>query len=193
MCPWWTNNMEANSVEGLGVTAEIVGFILRYGDENSNLYQKALTLCDVIINKLRETENYGDMGIGGYVILLESIEQANLTWRFECGFLIERLRTLVHDTIERDTDKWENYSVRPSEYIASPKSRFYKGNEEIVSLELDYIIETRPKNGVWNITWSWFENNEKYAKEFAISENWWKASKAIEKINFLKRFNMVEE
>ena len=45
----------------------------------------------------------------------------------------------------------------------------------------------------WNITWSWFENNEKYAKEFAISENWWKASIAIEKIRLLQNFGRVEE
>jgi hypothetical protein len=77
--------------------------------------------------------------------------------------------------------------------IGSPDSLFYKNNEEIALKELDYIIETRQSKGVWDITWSWFENNDKYAREFAISENWWKASKAIEKIIFLKNFNRVEE
>ncbi|WP_309450615.1 hypothetical protein [Clostridium sp.] len=133
------------------------------------------------------------MGIGGYCILLDSIKQANLTWRFDCDFLAEKLSELVYDFIVRDTSKWGHYSVRPSNYINSPECIFYKENEEIVSRELDYIIETRPKNGVWDITWSWFENNDKYAKEFAISENWWKASKAIEKINYLKNFNRVDK
>jgi len=116
-----------------------------------------------------------------------------LTWRFDCDFLAEKLSNLVYGSIVRETSKWVQYSVRPSDYINYPESIFYKENQDIVSRELDYIIETRSKNGVWNITWSWFENNDKYAKEFAISENWWKASKAIEKINFLKNFNRVDK
>lgn len=191
--PWWTYDMEANAVEGIGVTAGLVGFIFRHANEASELYKKAISISDVIINKLNTSGYYGDMGIGGYCVLLESIKQAKLTWRFDCDFLTERLRELVNNSIERDTSKWVNYSVRPSDYIDSPENIFYKDNEDIVLRELDYIIETRPKNGVWDITWSWFENNDKYAKEFAISENWWKASKAIHKIQLLRNFNRVDE
>lgn len=191
--PWWNFDMEANLVEGIGITAEISGFIFRNANANSEIYKKALTFSDIIINKLRTSEHYGDMGIGGYCILLDSIKQTNLTGRFDCNFLLERLRKLVHDSIERDISKWILYSVRPSNYIDSPESIFYKDNEEIVTKELDYIIETRPHNGVWDITWSWFENNNKYAKEFAISENWWKASLAIEKIKLLKSFERLDK
>jgi hypothetical protein len=185
--------MEANAVESIGVTAEITGFLLRYADKDSAIYQKALTYSNVIINKLSVPGSYGDMGIGGYCILLESIKQARLTSRFDCDFLTEKLTKLVHDSIERDTSKWAQYSVRPSNYITSPDSIFFKDNEDIVTMELDYSIETRPQNGVWDITWTWFENNDRYAKQFAISENWWKASIAIDKIILLKNFNRVDE
>ena len=191
--PWWTYSAEANAVEGIGVTAELAGFIFRNSDENSEIYKKALAFSDAIINKLSTSEYYGDMGIGGFCILLDSIKQANLTSRFDCDFLTTKLKKLVYDSIERDTSKWPQYTVRPSLYISSPESIFYKENEDIVSAELDYLVETRPKGGVWGITWSWFENNDKYPKEFAISENWWKASRAINNINFLKNFNSVDK
>lgn len=42
------------------------------------------------------------------------------------------------------------------------------------------------------ITWTWFDNNGKYTKEFAISENWWKSYKAIENLCFLKNFGYIE-
>lgn len=45
----------------------------------------------------------------------------------------------------------------------------------------------------WGITWSWFGNNEKYAKEFAISENWWKADGAIRKVILLRNFGRIEK
>ena len=166
--PWWTYNMESNAVEGIGVTAGIVVFLLKYADKDSDLYNRALAFAELLFNKQNSPGSYGDMGIGGYCILLESIEQADLSWRFELKSFKEKLTKLVYGSIERDPSKWTNYSVRPSEYIRSPKSIFYKDNEDIVSLELNYIIDTRPKDNVWNITWSWFENTDKYAREFAI-------------------------
>lgn len=151
-----------------------------------------LGFADRLIAKLGAPGNYGDMGVGGYCKLLEGIRAAGLDAKFDAGAFEEKLRKLVNASIVRDTSMWEGYSVRPSDYIASPGSIFYEGNEEIVSTELDYLIETHPAGGVWDITWSWFENTEKYPQEFAVSRNWWRACKAIEKISFLKRFGRVE-
>ncbi len=191
--PWWTYNMEANAYEGIGVTAGIISFIFLNTDKNSQIFKKALMLSDVIIGKLNMENNYGDMGVGGYCVLLEAIEQAGLTSYYDYKSLTDKVKKSVYNFIDRDTSKWAQYSRKPSDFICSPKSIFYKDNEDIVLKELDYTIETRPKNGVWDITWSWFENNEKYLKEFAISENWWKASKAIDKLNLLKNFNRLDD
>lgn len=183
--PWWTYDSEANEIESIGVTAEIVSFILGLADKNSEIYKKAVTVCKHLIDKFKTQDSYGDMGIGGYCVLADTIRQVGLANQFDYEFLMIALHGQVHDSIERDTSKWVFYGVRPSNYIKSPESIFYKENEDIVQKELDYLCETRPENGVWNITWSWFELNEKYPKEFAISENWSKASKAIEKVKFL--------
>jgi len=191
--PWWTYNMEDNAFEGIGVTAGIISFIFMNAYKDSEIYKKALTLAEVITGMLNTSDKYGEMGIGGYIVLLDTIEQAGLTAHFAHKVLTERVKKLAYDAIERDTSKWAYYSRRPSDYIYSPESIFYKDNQEIIAKELDYLIDTRLQNGVWNITWSWFENNEKYAREFAISENWWKASVAIDKITFLKNFGRLEE
>ncbi len=190
--PWWTYNEEANAYESIGLTAGIAGFILLYGDKNSELYEKALSFAGSVIEKLRAPGRYGDMGIGGYCALLDSIQKAELEEQFDCDFLTKALHKHVYDTIERDTSKWVYYGVRPSNYIGSPESPYYKDNEDIVQKELDYLIDTRPQNGVWPIPWSWFENNEKYAKAFAISENWWRAVKGTEKMLLLRNFGRLE-
>lgn len=191
--PWWTFNPEADITENIGLTAEIAAFIYSNAAEDSGLYKKAVALSDFVFNKLGSQEHYGDMGIRGYCLLFDSIEKSDKANRYDCSRLKEKLAKSVYDSIERDTSKWIHYSARPSEYIFSPESIFYKDNEDIVCKELDYLLETRPKNGVWNITWTWFDNNEKYAKEFAISENWWKAKKAVENVKWLEMFGRIEK
>lgn len=190
--PWWAYDTKANEVESIGVTAEIVSFIIRFADSNSVLYKRAMNISERMIEKLRTQSDFGDMGIGGYCVLVDTFKQVGLANQIDYDSLLKTMKELVFESIEKDTSKWVNYGVRPSNYIHSPSSVFYKDNEDIVLKEIEYLIDTRPKNGVWGITWSWFENNEKYAKEFAISENWWKASKAIEKIVFLKNFDRID-
>ena len=68
--------------------------------------------------------------------------------------------------------------------IFSPESAFYIGNEDIIEQELDYILEKRNDDGVWDITWGWAD----YEKEFAISTLWWKALLANQNLLFLRAF-----
>jgi hypothetical protein len=189
--PWWSYSVEANETESTGVTLGLSCFILQFYNNQSDLYQKAIAFITNLISQIESKSNFGDMGIGGYVALLDTIKECGLQSIFDYNHLLHTVGTLVHHSIEQDTSKWVYYGVRPSNYILSPDGLFYKENEAIVQAELDYLIDTRPDHNVWGITWTWFENNEKYPKEFAISENWWKSSKAIEKLLFLRNFGRL--
>lgn len=189
--PWWTYDEAVNAVQDMGITAALCGFILRYGEKKSAVYERAAGYVDRILVKIKDTEDFGEMGAGGLGILVQDIEDSGLTSRFDCQFIKPLLTGLADRLMERNPEKWAYYTPRPSEFIPSPDSRLYRGNEEIVEKELDYLIDTRNPGGVWNITWTWFDLGERYPKEFAISENWWMAGKAIERMRFLRAFGRI--
>lgn len=118
---------------------------------------------------------------------LRDVNQAKLTGRYDCLFLRDKLKILVDDAIERDPTQWPMYSMRPSMYISSPTSIFYKGNEEVVEKEIEYILESRNDEGVWDIQWKWGD----YPNEFAVAENWWKAHWAIHNVLLLRKFDRL--
>lgn len=190
--PWWTYNEEVNKVQNAGITATLCAFILRYGIVNSELFEKAKKYAILILEKASTLEDFGEMGARGIILLLKDIIARDLSGMFQYDGLEEKLKEIVNRTIERNPEQWAVYTPRPSDFIQTPDSPLYKGNEEIVAAELDYLIDTRKPDGVWDITWSWHDLGDKYAKEFAISENWWKASKAIDKLEFLKNFGRME-
>ena len=74
--------------------------------------------------------------------------------------------------------------------LPAPSVYYYKGHERSVSDSLDELIKIRPQNSVWGIPWEWYDGG-KYAKEFAISENWWRSYKAIEKLLFLRNYGRL--
>jgi len=191
--PWWSYSIEANTYESIGITSELSAFILMYLKENNKLYSRALNYIDHILKQLYVLDNHGDMGILGYCTLLDEIKESKLTKQYNYEELDKKIKELVSNSIEKDTKKWAGYSTCPSKYIKSPQSIYYDDNMDILNEELDYLVDTRPKNSVWGITWSWFKNNEKYAKEFAISENWWKGIIAIDNVVLLKNFGRIDE
>jgi hypothetical protein len=186
---WWDYDTQANTYQSIGTTASLCGFILRYGDEKSKLYNMALSYTKILIEKLKSTTQLGDMGVGGYCELLEDIEAAGLTGRFEYIYLRDKVSYLVRDKINNERS---NFMANPLEFITSPNSRFYEENKREVEAALDIIIDQRPAGGIWSIPWEWY-NGDKYLKAFAISENWWKSFKALEKLLLLKNFGRLTQ
>lgn len=188
--PWWNYSEAENKKEYFGVTAELTAFILKYGEQESSLYQKALKFTDQLINLFIADKISGDMGIKGYITLIDTLKELGVK-QYDEKLLKQLLQQKVNESIEHDIDKWQYYGKRPSDYIHSSESVFYSANAEIVQKELQYLIDTKPENDVWGITWTWFDNMEKYSREFAISENWWKGYCVIEKMLFLRAFDKI--
>ena len=186
--PWWTSSEATDAAYGYYPTGILVGFILNHGNKASLIYQRALTLADQMMEKVLSDEPIDVHEAGCYCTFLEDVKSANLTQRIDCDRLEARLSTLVDGAIERDPAKWPVYSMRPSMYIDSPTSPFYKGNEAVVEDELAYILRSRMPGGVWNISWQWAD----YPNEFAISANWWRGDWAIHNIRLLKSFGRVD-
>ena len=192
--PWWSYHPKTNEAESTGVTAGLVCFLLRLAPKESSLYKKAFGLAGQLLSRFNSPARQGDMGLSGYCDLLDTIKQLKLADRLDISYLSTNIKGHIDEAIVRDVPQWAHYCVRPSQFIQSPDSPFYPGNEDIVRKELDYLIDTRPENGTWDITWHWHDHYEKYPEAFAVSKNWWKAdldTGAIGKIKFLRRFDRL--
>lgn len=186
--PWWTYNEDTNTEYGFFCTSVLVGFLLRYADKASGLYAKALAISDSMVGTILKSEQVDVHDLQGYCGFLGALRQTGLDDRYDCALFESKLIKFVYNSIERDPAKWPSYSMRPSMYIDSPGSLFYAGNEDVVENELEYILNSRKAQGVWDISWSWAE----YPAEFAVSANWWKALWATRNLMLLKAFDRIE-
>lgn len=184
---WWDYSEEANVSQSIGTTASLSGFILRYGDPQSKLYCRARDYSKRLIEKLPVTESFGDMGIKGYLTLLEDIKEAGLAEDFNLNAVSDIILDLVRKKMREEKN---NFMATPLEFIYSTDSILYEEYRQEVEEELDHIIDSRSPSGVWDIPWEWYNGN-RYPKEFAISENWWKSFEAIDKLLKLKRFGRL--
>ncbi len=178
-----------NKAESIGIFLGFSSFIIEHYKESA-IFQSIIDSLDDYIGLIYQ-DNLGDMGPTGYIALVNAMKKEKLSG-YDYNKLEKRLKELVYNSIQRNSEQWQYYGYRPSDYIKSKDSIFYLDNEDIVAVELDYLVESLPDNDVWPISWSWFDNNEIYPVESGISRIWCKANKAIERSLFLRNFERIE-
>ncbi len=194
--PWWTWS-EDISAWGYTPTLKLCGFILRFADAEAALMLQA----ESIISEAVDTYLHGTLADGspyrsvnregeleGFSYVLRHLDATRIDRLGDRVALRKALTGQASAFIERDPAKWASYSVRPSTLIDSPTCLFYPGNETVVEAEIDFLLDHRNADGVWNIIWSWGA----YEKEFAIAENWWRGTLAIRHMLMFRNFDVIE-
>ncbi len=180
---WWTYAEAEEPEENIGLNSHLGLFAYKHAPKQSLAYERAVHELTRLPEWL-EKGKFGDMAANGFLSVLTEAPE------FVKGYE-EKILSTINGAIERDTSKWSTYAKLPSDYIASPQSLLYAGNEAIVEAELDYTLDNRPADGAWDITWQWYDDG-KYTTEFQISRNWWRTQKTIEKLLFLKAFGRAD-
>ncbi len=187
--PWWRYNPGSEVYRGFNPSVALAGFILKYANRDTVLFQKAVAIIQEAATYFMTTEVMIEMHelacfseLHGY---LETTGRESLI-DFE-GFT-DKLKKLVYETIEHDSLKWATeYCCKPSHYCRGKNSIFYEENRSVIEQELDMILNTLNEEGVWDVTWQW----GCYDKEFAVSSRWWQANIAITNMIMLRDFERI--
>jgi len=174
----------------------LAGFIVFYADKDAAIYKKAETIVEAAINTyllgtMPDGAAYNSVRregeIAGIDRMLAFLENTEVGHRYDIAEIRSVLNRQAQTFIEKDDSKWTQYCWKPSNFVRSPDSIFYPGNEKAIDVELDYILSKRNSEGIWDITWTWGA----YEKEFSISQNWWKANIIIENLRLLRSFGRL--
>lgn len=185
--PWWHTESESSCHTDYNGTAQIAGFLMRYGKEGSEPYQLGVRIADEAIEALVSSGDTDMHTCACYVHMLEHIIKAGAEEKVSCEQLKELLHKAVNRMITTDTSKWGGYVCKPSRFMNSRSSAFYPANKAIAEYECKYIADTQLSDGSWDIPWGW----EEYPEAWAISKNWWKAQVIIENLLYLKGFGII--
>lgn len=182
--PWWHAEQDSTDNESYNPTACLAGFVIRFADKQSDLYEFGRRLAQSafaqLVNKTREN----DMNtIHCYIRLMEYCCEAQVHDVIDLDHLKRILTKLVNKSITLDTCLWEkSYICKPSQFFSTTDSLFYHDNMAIAEYECEHIIHTQQDDGAWGIPWKWND----YPEQWAISKNWWKSHCVIRNLLYLK-------
>jgi hypothetical protein len=101
---------------------------------------------------------------------------------------LAKLGRVLAAVVERDPQKWTNYTVQPLTFIHTPDSPFYGGLKEAIPPNLDYVVSSQQADGGWKLTWSW-EKIDPVAWKAAEKE--WRGVVALENLEKLDSFHRI--
>src|SRR3979411_2140308 len=58
-------------------------------------------------------------------------------------------KSVLAVVVVQDAKQWNSYNVKPLTFVHSTRSPLYTGMEEVVAVNLDYIISTQKSDGGW--------------------------------------------
>lgn len=179
--PWWEDTPDAEV--SYNPTACFIGFLLKYADADSELYQTALRLAEEAYAYFREQYPMESMHtVSCFVELYEYLRECKCSENTNLEEFEDLLQKQIKNVLTQDTSVWSvEYVCKPSLFIHSKQSIFYPENRELCEFECKFISETQEADGTWKITWEWGT----YPEEWQISKNWWKSDLIIKNIRFL--------
>ncbi|MGO2400353.1 MAG: hypothetical protein ACTH62_02275 [Pseudolactococcus laudensis] len=181
--PWWSAGADYQETDTYNPTASLASFYVKVGDKQHPFYKKAEEIVAKAVKSYMASAKLDMHEIYCYINLLDDLREMDMSALFDYERFKEKLIQDVHDSIEKDTSLWQKeYVSMPSEFIRSQESIFYPGLEDLVAYEVKLIRETLLESGTWQVTWKWSD----YAREFAISSNWWQSYMVIKYMLYLK-------
>ena len=187
-CAIWWKCPENGGEFKYNPTAALAGFIVRYAEKGSAIYDKGVQLvteaAEWYIRKAPIEQHVARC----FITMYDDCKAAGVM-PFDGEALLKALDDVVDKSICRDPNRWWEYLPRTSAFIDSHKSRFYRADlEEVCRAECKFIKDYQNPDGSFYVPWTWGND----CKEWYIAENWWKAIAAIDNLKFLREFDSPE-
>ncbi len=181
--PWWDPDglAERFGYFVLNPTAELAGF---YADLASAGWINQLFVA--IRDRLAAREG------------IDMHELLSVKWLVETDSLPESMRSeiiaemrrLLPECVVTDPDRWGEYCLRPADVADSPESPFLADlGEQIVSANVDRIIDEQSSDGSWQPAWSW---GGAFPDEWSTARREWAGVLTLSRLQLLSRFGRLK-
>lgn len=188
--PWWYSEKDGPWNENdYNPTAALAGFIIRFADKDSVLYETGCRIVKEAYEQLIFGKRDNDKHtISCYLQMLDYLKKAGETEIVDVVVLETALRKAVKESITQSKEKWEyGYVCRPSQYFRTTDSVFFQDNQEIADYECTFIKKTQLEDGSYIVPWNW----EDYPEEWAVSKVWWKGEITLLNLLYLKGMGRI--
>lgn len=187
ICASWYKYNDVNIKRfGDAPTPSIIGYTLYFATSNSPYYKKALARANDVINKFLSKNDFKSEEILSYKTFIELIEEKNL-FKEKQDELDSHLQQVALKIIEKDKKNFDKVGILPLDVFS--KYTGVKEIDELIDLNLDYLVESIKPHGLWEAPFDWSSE----IAEGSTAQIKWIGCISCKNLDILKKFNRIEE
>jgi len=172
--PWWNYANQSARSDSYNPTAALAGFIVRFADKGSELFDMGCHIVHEAVDDLADDETC-EFLLPCYARLWEYCAEANL-----------------HDIIDLDALQQKLHKLMsPLEFVKNCDSVGYHENKQLIEEKCHDLVKTQLSDGSWNIPFNWGEDTA-YPSELAITTRWWKGYGAVGDLCYLRDMGFIQ-
>jgi hypothetical protein len=182
--PWWTYDAATGGTpidrSWGNPTAELIGYLVRHQRLVRELDPAAL--ARTAVDRAKQLDVFDPHETYCFLRLFPELPK---DLQLE---LVPPMNRAIIALVETDPAAWGSYVAKPLDFVKSPDSVFFALLEEAVEEHLDYVVDARNGDGVWEPTWEW----GRYPDAWRTARLHWIGVLACENLAALQAFGRVE-
>ena len=170
-------------------TAVLLALTIYFTKEDNKYYQKAIELLPTVIESfINETkENVDKHYLNNMLEVYHVITTKKLFVEYH-ETLRGNINRRIDDLMTYNKDIWHlDEANLPLELIQLDVFLNSKERLELVEQNLDYLLDSRDENGLFEVFWNWKNDYE----EFELQKIKWQGVILVNNLVFLKKFNRI--
>ena len=158
---WWSYDEDFFDTWRYNPTASIVAFTLHFTKENDKYFKKAYPLVPVIIESFNSDpkELVNKYYVSNMIELYDVLTAKNIYPELHES-LKEGINKRIDDLINKDEESWKNGTNKPLELLQHKDFVNTEERKELVEKHLDFLLDTRTSNGLFDVSWGWDNDYE---------------------------------
>ena len=183
--PWWSYSDDCARNWKNNPGASLYAMALHFLNSKTKFYSLALNRLKTCIDEYLEEDDCSRHVVVLYEKVYEILTNEKINYKNQ--ELFEKISKDIKRLISPKEEWRKDYPTYPFDLITSD---LYLTNDlqELFEESLDFLIESRTKIGVWDITWKW--NNE-YEDEYEVARIKWMGILAVNYLEILKKNGRV--
>ncbi|NMB00750.1 MAG: hypothetical protein GX971_04420 [Firmicutes bacterium] len=190
--PWWHWQQGGQGAWMFNPSVELASFLIKWSSPESSEAELGWFSLGHAMQRLKQAETMERHEVKCYRHSLRLLADHKTRFNAVMGWTFaeaeDKVQELTKRVIDKDVDNWKKgYKPLPLDFIHSPADPLYLELKTLVEQNLDFFLEKRTSEGIWEIPWSWGQ----YPNEFSIARRYWQGILALERYRILKAFGWL--
>jgi len=178
--PWWEYKTAMAAFGWGNPSAELLGFLIKYGKTEMTDIVQALT--QKALARIHEIDPADFHEILNFKALYE-LAGAELREQLK-----KPLERLIQRAVSTNPDEWEAYTAPPLRFISSPNDPFaHLFNQDLLRKNLDFLVGSIVNGDHWEPNWDW---SGTYPSDWELARKEWSGQLTVRNMTILRAFGV---